>query len=211
MHTFGRHAVKRAGLALMLPLLALGALAQTPKAEAPITDATVEDLVARLSVADAPSPFRAFRPTRAPGADKQCDGNVRQNADANASVGTRNFGVEYAESTPARVDMALQFAVGSDELDVRSRQLLDAVAKALLDPRLADKRFAVAGHTDVSGPRDLNLRLSCARAIAARDHLVSRGVSAERVWAYGFGPDRLLPGHAADNPMHRRVELRRAP
>lgn len=201
-----RQAARAALLLMLLPLVADGVLAQTPKAEAPITGATVEELVARLSAADAPSPFKSFKPTRPPGADQQCDGNASVTA-----AGTRNFGVEYAETTAATVDMALQFAVGSDALGAQSRTLLDAVAQALQDPRLADKRFAVAGHTDVSGQRDLNLRLSCARAISARDYLVSRGVRAERIWAYGFGPDRLLPGHAADHPVHRRVEIRRAP
>jgi outer membrane protein OmpA-like peptidoglycan-associated protein len=197
-------------LAVVLPALGLAgvapvAIAQGVPAAAPMTHATVDALVARLSAEDAASPFKSFRPTRPPAFDQQCAGNAAESAD------TKNFAIEYADDTTAQVDLAVRFAVNSDALDAQGRVLLDVAVRALMDPRLSARRFAVAGHTDVSGPRDLNLRLSCARAIAARDYLIARGVSASRVWAYGFGPDRLLGGHAADDPVHRRVELRRSP
>ncbi|MBL8331027.1 MAG: OmpA family protein [Rubrivivax sp.] len=201
-----------AGLKARLATAVLcAAAAGAAVAAAPVSDASVDDFVNRLSVADPPPAptTRAFAPTRPPGADHQCAGNPGAARSEGAS--SRNFVAEYADNTPAQVDMALQFELGSDKLMPESRRLLDKLAQALNHPQLARERFAIAGHTDASGAMDLNLRLSCARAISARSYLVSKGVASQRLWAYGFGPKRLLADAAPDSPQHRRVEVRRAP
>ncbi len=67
------------------------------------------------------------------------------------------------------------------------------------------------GHTDGGGPRSRNLRLSLARAEAVRAYLVMKGVSADRLIARGYGPDRPIASNAnaSGRAMNRRVELRR--
>jgi outer membrane protein OmpA-like peptidoglycan-associated protein len=196
---------------LLTWLLALaGAVSLAPAAADPLQSTSVDELVKRLSVPD--GSFKSFTPTRAPGADHQCAGNHRADRGASTGSGHKNFAVEYADATDAQVDLAVQFEIGSDKLLPAGRDMLRTVAQALNRPELANHRFAVAGHTDQSGPLDLNLRLSCARAIAVRDFLIQQaGVAPARVWAYGFGPRRLLALQDVNDPRHRRVEIRRAP
>lgn len=71
-------------------------------------------------------------------------------------------------------------------------------------------KLEVQGHTDGSGARDANLKLSQDRAASVRDWLVSKGIAAERVTAQGFGPDRPVGDNATDagKAANRRVEFR---
>jgi len=119
--------------------------------------------------------------------------------------------VPYAGDTTPGVNLSVQFALNSDRLTVVDQLLLDRLALALQSPELATDRFAVAGHTDVSGQAGLNLELSCARALAVRRHLAGRGVAAERLSAYGFGSGRLLVAEDPRAAGNRRVEIRKAP
>ena len=45
----------------------------------------------------------------------------------------------------------------------------------------------VEGHTDSDGEADANLALSVARAEAVVDQLINRGISAQRLYAVGYG------------------------
>jgi outer membrane protein OmpA-like peptidoglycan-associated protein len=88
--------------------------------------------------------------------------------------------------------------------------VLANLAQALQADNMQNVRVAVAGHTDAQGNAQGNLVLSCARAISVRNFLIQRGVSADRLGAYGFGANRpLVPGSAASS-LNRRVEIRRA-
>jgi outer membrane protein OmpA-like peptidoglycan-associated protein len=118
--------------------------------------------------------------------------------------------VPYNPGAGASLQLSPQFELGSDRINAASNQLLQNMATALKDPALAGGRFAIAGHADVSGNEPMNQRLSCARAIAVRDFLLSNGLAASQITAYGFGSSQLLPGHAPTSPIHRRVEIRRA-
>lgn len=169
-----------------------------------VQDATVDDLVELLSSPRATT--KGFRPTRKPDADGLCDQQM-----AFSSSGSKTLVVEYADDSAPRAELSISFGLNSDRLLDEGVRLLDKLALALNTPGLRDSRFAVAGHTDVSGSKDHNLRLSCARALSARRHLIGKGVSADRLTAYGFGSFYLLPGHAETSELHRRVEVRRAP
>jgi outer membrane protein OmpA-like peptidoglycan-associated protein len=72
-----------------------------------------------------------------------------------------------------------------------------------------DVNVQVEGHTDDTGPRELNLRLSRARAQSVRQYLVNKGVSPGRVSAEGYGPDKpLVKGTSKDDrAKNRRVEF----
>jgi OOP family OmpA-OmpF porin len=68
----------------------------------------------------------------------------------------------------------------------------------------------IQGHTDATGARAKNLALSRDRAQAVRDYLVERGVSANRLSAVGFGPDRPVATNRTDSgrARNRRIEFR---
>jgi outer membrane protein OmpA-like peptidoglycan-associated protein len=123
--------------------------------------------------------------------------------------------VAYTENNPRSTNMRLQFELNSARLSGPDQIRLTELALAMSDPQLSQARFAVVGHTDTTGDngpdRDLNPKLSCARAKSAMDYLVSRGVAASRLTAYGFGSRNLLPGHGPTDAAHRRVEVQREP
>lgn len=198
----------RAVAAALAAATLAGTAAAQPAAEAPWTQATVFEIVRALRD---DSQRYSYQRTDPPDARTNlCAGQqVREAPGADSRLAV--VAVPYAGGEAPKLDLNLQFDRGSDVLRPESRELLQTVARALADPALQRARFAVAGHADVSGNEPENLRLSCARAISARNFLLAQGVAAERVSAYGFGSARLLAGHASNAPIHRRVEIRRAP
>ena len=212
MHTLRLHHL--AGLAL----LATAAFAQAqPQAQA---DTSVDALVRALTSSGPTT--RAFRRTQLPDVGSSlCAGQTATatssapNAAAAPAEGgtvTRNLEVvPYAGDTTPGVNLSVQFAHASDKLTVADQALLDRLAKALQDQELAADRFAVAGHTDATGDARINLELSCARALAVKRYLGTKGVSAQRLSAYGFGQTRLLTADTPNAPANRRVEIRKAP
>lgn len=175
-------------------------------AEAPLADASLEELRARLTAAPASASLgRSFRPTAPPSTDGLCPG-----AQASGPTGRNLEVVPYAGDSAPGVNLAIQFDSGSDRIRPGSLPLLNRVATLLKEPAQHNRRFAVAGHTDAVGSAAINLQLSCARALAVRGHLLARGVPAERISAYGFGSSRPLePGDQA-SAQNRRVEIRAA-
>jgi len=145
-------------------------------ATAPLTEATVFDIVRALRHDSLRYSYQRTDPPDV--RTNLCAGQSVQGAPTPA--GTRLAvvpapvvpAVPYAGGEAPRVDLNLQFGVGSDVLVPASLQLLQKVAQAMADPSTQRARFAVAGHADVSGNEPENLRLSCARAIAARNHLL---------------------------------------
>ena len=101
------------------------------------------------------------------------------------------------------------FASGRDQLTASSYAVLDELAEQLIAaPTL---KLEISGHTDATGTRTANIRLSLARAEAVRAYLVLQGVPGERLVARGYGPDRPIANNrtAQGRAMNRRVELGR--
>ncbi|MCH8552969.1 MAG: OmpA family protein [Natronospirillum sp.] len=69
--------------------------------------------------------------------------------------------------------------------------------------------IAISGHTDITGSRELNMRLSEDRAQAVADYLAGRGVQEVRLYPFGEGPDRPIASNdtAEGRQANRRVEL----
>jgi len=111
-----------------------------------------------------------------------------------------------SESTS--VNLAIHFELGSAALTSGDRALLDRLAQAMGSSQLREARFAVAGHTDISGGDRINLPLSCARALSARHYLMQRGIEGARLSAYGFGSSQPIAGHRATDSENRRVEIK---
>jgi OOP family OmpA-OmpF porin len=103
----------------------------------------------------------------------------------------------------------VNFAVGKATLTPQSHAVLDEVAKSLLAH--PEVRIEVSGHTDATGSRALNMRLSLARAQSVATYLASKGVAHSRLDAQGYGPDRPIATNstAGGRRENRRVELHR--
>ena len=72
-----------------------------------------------------------------------------------------------------------------------------------------DVDVEVAGHTDSKGSDKYNQKLSKQRADAVRDFLISKGVSADRLTAKGYGESQPVADNATEEGRfkNRRVEL----
>jgi hypothetical protein len=69
----------------------------------------------------------------------------------------------------------------------------------------------VAGHTDNTGPRALNERLSQERADTVKVFLIANGVAAEQMTTKGYAWDQPVASNktASGRAQNRRTELRR--
>jgi outer membrane protein OmpA-like peptidoglycan-associated protein len=105
-------------------------------------------------------------------------------------------------------DLMITFTSGSNQLTTQAQANARIFAEALKAPGLTDARFAIDGHTDAAGGRDLNMRLSRERAQALVDYLAGLGVDPARFEVNGYGFDRPL-GRNARSAQNRRVEARR--
>jgi outer membrane protein OmpA-like peptidoglycan-associated protein len=205
---------KRLGLSAIACLCLLSG---TVQAQVPLKEATVSDIIELLRENPARYNYKVTAPPDT--ATNLCADQAVQGAPNAAPTATRLGVVElappavYAGGEAPKVDLAIQFQEGRDVIQPASDRLLNTLFKALQEPALANVRLAIAGHADVSGNERQNLMLSCARALAVRQYLIGRGISAARLTAYGFGHSRLLDSHknSPNSPVHRRVEVRRAP
>lgn len=103
---------------------------------------------------------------------------------------------------------AVRFEHGSARISEESDSLLGQVALMIkANPEI--KKVRVEGHTDSSGPSDVNQRLSEARAESVKNYLIRKGVSPSRLESRGHGEDR--PKVKGDDPeanaKNRRVEF----
>jgi len=102
---------------------------------------------------------------------------------------------------------ALPFALGQAIIRLESFDTLDRTLERLtLCP---DEHVRVEGHSDSTGPEDLNLQLSRDRAAAVRTYLVEAGIDAARVTAAGLGGERPIATNdtRAGRVLNRRVEI----
>ncbi|MCZ4243730.1 OmpA family protein [Pedobacter punctiformis] len=100
----------------------------------------------------------------------------------------------------------LEFDLGKSTIRSKSYATLNRVAALLVEKNFSLK---LAGHTDNTGSRELNLRLSKDRAEAVKAYLVSQGANASRVEATGYGPDQPIATNktATGRQQNRRVEF----
>lgn len=134
-------------------------------------------------------------------------------------------GVDRCPNTPAGTDVdaagctilfkdsvklileGVNFQTGKSTLVDMSQTILDQVAASLVgNPEVT---VEIGGHTDITGSKATNTRLSLARANSVKAYLVSKGVEASRLTTKGFGPDvPVADNKTADGRLkNRRVEL----
>jgi outer membrane protein OmpA-like peptidoglycan-associated protein len=110
---------------------------------------------------------------------------------------------------PTLVLRGINFAVDSAEIQPDSFPVLDNVARILADN--PDVRVEIGGHTDATGGRAHNMRLSQARAESVVNYMVSRGVDRARLDARGYGPTQPVASNDTEEgkAQNRRIEFRR--
>ena len=103
----------------------------------------------------------------------------------------------------------VQFDTGSANVSKKSEPLLDDMAKVLKGhPEF--KSVEIGGHTDDTGPKEVNEKLSLERAEAVKKALIKRGVPENRLKTKGYGPsDPISPNTTAPGrARNRRVEFK---
>jgi outer membrane protein OmpA-like peptidoglycan-associated protein len=99
------------------------------------------------------------------------------------------------------------FDLNESSLKPEARLVLAKLAGILLI--MDDLNLRIEGHTDSTGTRGYNQRLSEARAASVRDFLLEQGVDVTRMIAVGYGPDRPVASNetADGRRQNRRVEI----
>ena len=107
-----------------------------------------------------------------------------------------------------QLTVEIQFNLDSDIIRPVSYKTLGRIADALYHPYLLDYKFLVVGHTDASGKREYNLKLSQRRANAVREALITTfRISPARVAAVGLGEEQLQDAAQPTAAVNRRVQL----
>ena len=102
--------------------------------------------------------------------------------------------VEYlASGVPDRVF----FATNESVLTTASRETLRKQAAWLR--KNSDITVVLEGHADERGTREYNLALGERRANAAKDYLITYGISADRISVISYGKER--PVDSGSNPL----------
>jgi peptidoglycan-associated lipoprotein len=105
-------------------------------------------------------------------------------------------------------DDSMKFPVSKATLSPEAQARLDAfVEKLKTDNR--NVYVEVQGHTDATGPKDLNYKLGEERAEAVRRYLNEHGVALNRIGTISYGPDApAAPNNdRAGRQANRRVVL----
>ena len=119
---------------------------------------------------------------------------VEPTAQMQGDVYTGTDTVEYlASGVPDRVF----FATNESVLTTRSRDTLRKQATWLR--KNSEITVVLEGHADERGTREYNLALGERRANAAKDYLMTYGVSASRISVISYGKER--PVDSGSNPL----------
>jgi OOP family OmpA-OmpF porin len=102
----------------------------------------------------------------------------------------------------------VSFELSRATLTKASLPVLDEAVKVLV--QYPSVRIEVSGHTDNTGRREVNMRLSQSRADAVERYLVEHGIDEGRIVTRGAGPDEPIDSNATreGRANNRRIEFR---
>ena len=106
-------------------------------------------------------------------------------------------GKETVEFLAAGVPDRVFFATNKSSLTTASRATLRKQANFLRKNK--NLNVTIEGHADERGTREYNLALGERRANAAKDYLMTYGVSADRISVLSYGKER--PVDSGSNPL----------
>ncbi len=139
------------------------------------------------------------------------DQQIKELEEQTAGSGVDVSEVDGGDAILVNLPDGVTFATGSYQITPGFRDLLDRVAASLR--QYPNSLVDVYGHTDTTGPSDVNQRLSEQRAQAVANYLISQGVASSRIRWMGFGESRLAVQTAdgVNEPLNRRVEIKIIP
>ena len=109
----------------------------------------------------------------------------------------------------ARFSEKNYFEVSSSVISESGAALLDGLAD-ILKNSLPEQRILIKGHTDATGTRVFNARLSLLRAYNVKKYLVEKGVEANKIFLRGYG-DKVSTQEGEETKtarsQNRRVEI----
>ncbi len=102
----------------------------------------------------------------------------------------------------------VQFELNQADLKPEAIELLISVYDIMT--KFGNTNFSIEGHTDTSGPKAFNQKLSEDRAEKVKSHLVEKGVDGTRLSTKGFGEDSpKVSNNTRDGRItNRRVEFK---
>ncbi len=111
------------------------------------------------------------------------------------------------EAIRINFDSGILFAINSAELNANAKRDIDKLAETLL--KYDGTNVVIEGHTDNTGSRELNQKLSERRAQSVVAYARTRGVDATRMEAKGYGFDQPIADNttAEGRQQNRRVEI----
>ncbi|MGB4584061.1 MAG: OmpA family protein [Rhodoferax sp.] len=124
---------------------------------------------------------------------------------------TAGTGVDVTQTADNQLKLNIpsdiSFDVNSAVIKPNLRPILDQFAQGLANQPNTEIR--IIGHTDSSGSDAINNPLSVNRAASARNYLVSRGVSAQRIQIEGRGSYEPIADNytEAGRAKNRRIEM----
>jgi len=129
------------------------------------------------------------------------------NTPVRTTVDENGCPVLFQPGTKTLILKGVTFATGKSDLTPESQEALKPVAASLA--ARPDVRVEVQGHTDNTGSRAVNMRLSKARADAVEKFLEANGVSPSQLTVKGYGPDKPIASNKTKDgrAQNRRVEL----
>ena len=123
------------------------------------------------------------------------------------SLGPYSYLPEHAGKKRS-IDLFIPFALGKATLRLSAELQLRELARALKQTPLQNSVVLIIGHTDATGSKLFNLRLSSNRAKAVKDFLVQEeGLHRDRFFTRGLGEEDLKNPLVPDSPVNRRVEV----
>lgn len=114
---------------------------------------------------------------------------------------------EDARGTVLNLAGSVLFTSGRSDLNATGRDRLAGLADAL--KRMGGSHVTIEGYTDSTGSKELNQRLSEARAQSVKRVLVENGVEANRIDTVGRGEDNPVADNSTPEgrASNRRVEV----
>ena len=102
------------------------------------------------------------------------------------------------------VGAMIPFQLNKAELGSKVKDMLGDVLGVMNSyPKIP---FMIEGHTDSSGPKAFNQKLSELRAMSVKEYLVKNGITSSRLITVGYGEDKPA---ASNNTRKGRIENRR--
>jgi outer membrane protein OmpA-like peptidoglycan-associated protein len=115
--------------------------------------------------------------------------------------------IEQIKKRLAFAATAIQFETGKSVIKKQSYPILDEIVGILNE--YTDYYMTIDGHTDNVGNSERNMQLSKDRANAVRAYFISKGISADRLVANGYGDTQPVASNktAAGRAKNRRVAM----